>query len=61
MDNICGTLNHCSRKVEQATRQAEIMVDNIWNHREFSSICPIAETIYLSRYLSVYIHRYILT
>ncbi|KAJ1378898.1 PH-like domain superfamily [Sesbania bispinosa] len=37
LDTIRDALNQCSRKVEVATRQAEIMVDNIWNHLRISS------------------------
>ncbi|XP_061345680.1 GEM-like protein 2 [Gastrolobium bilobum] len=37
IDTISGALNHCSRKVGEATRQAGIMVDNIWNHLRTSS------------------------
>ncbi|KAK7257155.1 hypothetical protein RIF29_30925 [Crotalaria pallida] len=37
MDTVCDALNRCSRKVGEATRQAEIMADNIWNHVRISS------------------------
>jgi len=35
MDKVSGAINNCSRKVGEATRHAENMVDNIWNHGEF--------------------------
>jgi len=37
IDKVSGAINNCSRKVGEATRHAENMVDNIWNHGEFSS------------------------
>lgn len=47
MDKINGALNNCGKKVEEATKHAESMVDNIWNHGEFSSFCPITASIYI--------------
>lgn len=38
MDKVSGAINNCSRKVGEATRHAENMVDSIWNHGEFYSI-----------------------
>ncbi|WVZ03777.1 hypothetical protein V8G54_024583 [Vigna mungo] len=32
MDTVFGALSHCSRKVGDATRRAEIVADNLWNH-----------------------------
>jgi len=37
MDTVFGALNQCSRKVGDATRRAEIVADNLWNHSEFPS------------------------
>jgi len=37
MDTVCGALNHCSRKVGDATKRAEILADNLWNHSELTS------------------------
>ncbi|CAJ1978490.1 unnamed protein product [Sphenostylis stenocarpa] len=37
MDTVYGALNHCSRKVGDATRRAEIMADNFWNHIRMGS------------------------
>ncbi|TKY49175.1 GEM protein 2 [Spatholobus suberectus] len=37
MDTIYGALNHYGKKVEEVTKQAEIMVDNIRNHLRVSS------------------------
>ncbi|XP_061349645.1 GEM-like protein 1 [Gastrolobium bilobum] len=37
MDTVYDALNRCSRKVEEATRRAEIMADNFWNHIRISS------------------------
>ncbi|KAK7405327.1 hypothetical protein VNO78_06555 [Psophocarpus tetragonolobus] len=37
MDSVCDALNRCSRKVGEATRRAEIMADNFWNHIRIGS------------------------
>ncbi|KAK7257157.1 hypothetical protein RIF29_30927 [Crotalaria pallida] len=37
MDTVRGAFNHCSKKVEEATKQAESMADNFWNHARISS------------------------
>lgn len=37
MDKVSGAINNCSRKVGEATRHAENMVDSIWNHVRMSS------------------------
>ncbi|BAT89550.1 hypothetical protein LR48_Vigan08g036700 [Vigna angularis] len=37
MDTVFGALNHCSRKVGDATRRAEIVADNLWNHIRIGS------------------------
>lgn len=53
---ICEALTHCSRKVEEATKQAELMVDNLWNHREFCFPPTLTITRFinrLSKYLTV--------
>ncbi|CAK8535002.1 unnamed protein product [Lathyrus sativus] len=36
MDKISGALNNCGKKVEEVTKHAESMVDNIWNHVRMS-------------------------
>lgn len=51
MDKVSGALNNCSRKVGEATRHAENMVDNLWNHGEFSSFCPIATSLSILKFL----------
>ncbi|XP_006580924.1 GEM-like protein 1-like isoform X1 [Glycine max] len=37
MDTVCDALNRCSRKVGKATRRAETMADNFWNHIRIGS------------------------
>jgi len=37
MDKIYGAINNYGKKVQEATKQAEVMVDNILHHCEFSS------------------------
>ncbi|KAK4255895.1 hypothetical protein QN277_008830 [Acacia crassicarpa] len=37
MDTICDALHRCSKTVEKATRQAENMADNFWNHIRLGS------------------------
>ncbi|ESW05225.1 hypothetical protein PHAVU_011G162600 [Phaseolus vulgaris] len=37
MDTVCDALNHCSRKVGDATKRAEILADNLWNHIRIGS------------------------
>ncbi|KAJ6873158.1 hypothetical protein NC651_032124 [Populus alba x Populus x berolinensis] len=35
MGKICDALNRCGKRVEVATRKAEVYADNIWHHCEF--------------------------
>uniref|UniRef100_A0A2P2JDN2 GEM-like protein 1 n=1 Tax=Rhizophora mucronata TaxID=61149 RepID=A0A2P2JDN2_RHIMU len=35
MDKICDTLNKCGKRVEDATRKAEVYADGVWHHRKF--------------------------
>jgi len=35
-EKIYGAINNYGKKVQEATKQAEVMVDNILNHCEFS-------------------------
>lgn len=37
VDTVCDAFNRCSRKVGEATRQAEIIADNFWNHIRIGS------------------------
>ncbi|KAL3714497.1 hypothetical protein ACJRO7_006421 [Eucalyptus globulus] len=32
MDRICGVLNRCGKRFEDATRKAEMLTDNVWHH-----------------------------
>ncbi|KAL3714465.1 hypothetical protein ACJRO7_006392 [Eucalyptus globulus] len=32
MDRICGALNRCGKRFEDATRKAETLADNVWHH-----------------------------
>lgn len=36
INKVCDKLNRCGKRVDDATKQAEALVDNVWNHREFS-------------------------
>lgn len=36
MGKICDALNRCGKRVEVATRKAEVYVDNIWHHFKVS-------------------------
>ncbi|XVE73578.1 hypothetical protein DITRI_Ditri11bG0129900 [Diplodiscus trichospermus] len=36
MGRICDALNRCGKKVEDATRKAEALADNVWNHLRVS-------------------------
>ncbi|CAL0310190.1 unnamed protein product [Lupinus luteus] len=37
MDTIYHAINRCSKRIEKATTQAEIIADNLWNHIRISS------------------------
>ncbi|PON75081.1 GRAM domain containing protein [Parasponia andersonii] len=34
--NVCGALNRCGKRFEEATRKAEVLADNLWNHLKTS-------------------------
>lgn len=51
MDKVSGAINNCSRKVGEATRHAENMVDSIWNHGEFYSIFPFTASLCIFKFL----------
>uniref|UniRef100_A0A2P2JDN6 GRAM domain-containing protein n=1 Tax=Rhizophora mucronata TaxID=61149 RepID=A0A2P2JDN6_RHIMU len=36
MDKICDTLNKCGKRVEDATRKAEVYADGVWHHLKAS-------------------------
>ncbi|XP_031250965.1 GEM-like protein 2 isoform X2 [Pistacia vera] len=36
IDTICEMLNRCAKRVEDATRKAEAIADNVWNHLKVS-------------------------
>jgi len=36
VNTIYDALQRCGKRVEKATKQAEIMADNFWNHSELS-------------------------
>ncbi|KAJ0053822.1 hypothetical protein Pint_00719 [Pistacia integerrima] len=40
IDTICEMLNRCGKRVEDATRKAEAIADNVWNHRKYSLLIP---------------------
>ncbi|KAE9590587.1 putative GRAM domain-containing protein [Lupinus albus] len=37
MDTIFHAINSCSKRIEKATTQAEIIANNLWNHIRISS------------------------
>ncbi|KAJ7008015.1 hypothetical protein NC653_006898 [Populus alba x Populus x berolinensis] len=55
---IRDALNRCGKRVELATRKAEVYADNIWHHREFSFPLFMLPSITISDFSIMFLTRF---